>query len=433
MKKLHQVTLGIGSTDRKWLFPFVASSLISLILLLVATVSLGVSARAKSSFYQLLSLRQVNERSEYFVEAELAQPPSAISPAPPRLAYLISGTKGDGQRMKRVLQALYHPRNQYVLHLDLEAQPKERIDLARYVKLHRTFFDVGNVHVIGKANLITYKGPTMTACTLHAAAILLRKGQEWDWFINLSASDYPLITQDELLHVFSYLPRDLNFLEHTSDIGWKEYQRAKPIVIDPGLYLSKKTDIFWATQRRPVPNAFKLFLGSAWVALTRNFIEYCVWGWDNLPRTVLMYYTNFVSSPEGYFHTVICNTREFRNTTVNHDLHYIAWDNPPKQHPLSLGLGDFENMKKSGAAFARKFERDDPVLDKIDRELLGRSEDRFTPGGWCVGSHKKGKDPCVEKGDLSVLRPGPGAKRFERLILKLLAPESFRANQCGRN
>lgn len=143
-----------------------------------------------------------------------------------------------------------------------------------------------------------------------------------------------------------------------------------------------------------------------------------------------MYYSNFVSSPEGYFHTVICNTREFQNTTVNHDLHYIAWDTPPKQHPLSLGLKDFDNMKKSGAAFARKFEKDDPVLDKIDLELLGRSSDNFTPGGWCVASNENGKDPCREVGDVSVLKPGPGAKRLEGLMLKLFDPQSFRASQC---
>lgn len=36
----------------------------------------------------------------------------------------------------------------------------------------------------------------MVANTLHAAAILLREGGDWDWFINLSATDYPLVTQD---------------------------------------------------------------------------------------------------------------------------------------------------------------------------------------------------------------------------------------------
>jgi hypothetical protein len=36
----------------------------------------------------------------------------------------------------------------------------------------------------------------MIACTLQAIAIMLRESLEWDWFINLSASDYPLVTQD---------------------------------------------------------------------------------------------------------------------------------------------------------------------------------------------------------------------------------------------
>jgi hypothetical protein len=52
--------------------------------------------------------------------------------------------------------------------------------------------------MITKANLITYRGPTMVANTLHAAAILLKEYGDWDWFINLSASDYPLVTQDGL-------------------------------------------------------------------------------------------------------------------------------------------------------------------------------------------------------------------------------------------
>ncbi|RZC19714.1 hypothetical protein D0Y65_006514 [Glycine soja] len=34
-----------------------------------------------------------------------------------------------------------------------------------------------------------------------------------------------------------------------------------------------------------------------------------------------------------------------------------------------------------GAPFARKFTKDDPVLNKIDKELLRRSDGHFTPGG----------------------------------------------------
>lgn len=109
---------------------------------------------------------------------------------------MISGTKGDGARVKRVLQAVYHPMNYYVLHLDLEASDGERLELAKYVKSEKVIRDFKNVMVIGKADLVTYKGPTMIAATLHAVAILLKQAKDWDWFINLSASDYPLMSQD---------------------------------------------------------------------------------------------------------------------------------------------------------------------------------------------------------------------------------------------
>ncbi|KAL5986878.1 Beta-glucuronosyltransferase GlcAT14A [Asimina triloba] len=383
--------------------------------------------------FDFISFSRMEDSSGYFVESDFKKhsdpPVSSATEGPPRLAYLISGTKGDSQRMKRTLQALYHPRNQYILHMDLEAPPRERIDLTMFVKNDPTFREMENVHVMAQANLVTYKGPTMIACTLHAVAILLKEHANWDWFINLSASDYPLVTQDDLLHSLSSLPRDLNFIEHKRVIGWKVNQRAKPIIVDPGLYLSKKTDVFWTSTRRPLPSNFKLFTGSAWVMLTRSFLEYCIWGWDNLPRTLLMYYTNFVSSPEGYFHTVICNSNEFRNSSVSHDLHYIAWDNPPKQHPLILSMKNFDEMVKSGAPFARKFERDDPVLDKIDRELLGRSEGRFAPGAWCIGSSDDGADPCSSRGDDAVFHPGPGAKRLRELFQKLMSGD-FRGRSC---
>lgn len=40
------------------------------------------------------------------------------------------------------------------------------------------------------------------------------------------------------------------------------YQRARPIIIDPGLYHSKKSDVFWAKEKRSMPASFKLFMGT---------------------------------------------------------------------------------------------------------------------------------------------------------------------------
>ncbi|KAJ6836418.1 beta-glucuronosyltransferase GlcAT14B-like [Iris pallida] len=419
---------GRAFADKRWLIPFSASLLVSLTLFLAAVFGIFSPHDSGDSLYlDILSFTSLNDTEGYSVDLD---PKSADSSEPPRIAYLITGTKGDSHRMRRTLQAIYHPRNQYILHLDLEAPPRERIDLAMYVKGDPVFSEMENVRVIAKANLVTYKGPTMIACTLHAIAILFKEGVKWDWFINLSASDYPLMSQDDILHVYSSLPRDLNFIEHTLITGWKVNQRAKPIIVDPGLYLSKKFDLFSTDERRNLPESFKLFTGSAWVMLTRSFLEYCIWGWENLPRTLLMYYANFVSSPEGYFHTVVCNADDFRGTAISHDLHYIAWDHPPKQHPRSLSGKDFDKMVESGAPFARKFPRNDPVLDRIDRELLGRSEGRFTPGGWCIGEADGGEDPCAVRGNDSVFKPGSGAERLEKLMKKLTS-EEFRNGSCS--
>ena len=43
-------------------------------------------------------------------------------------------------------------------------------------------------------------------------------------------------------------------------------------------------------------------------------------------------------------------------------------------------------MVRSQAPFARKFPRDDPVLDLIDTQLLNRTSGWFTPGAWCLGT-----------------------------------------------
>jgi protein xylosyltransferase len=124
---------------------------------------------------------------------------------PITFAYLISASKGDVVRLKRLLKVLYHPNNYYLIHMDYGAPDSEHKDVAEFVANDHVFGQVGNVWIVGKPNLVTYRGPTMVTNTLHAAALLFKEAGNWDWFINLSASDYPLLTQDGLCHVPSFL------------------------------------------------------------------------------------------------------------------------------------------------------------------------------------------------------------------------------------
>ncbi|KAI3453103.1 hypothetical protein Pfo_009766 [Paulownia fortunei] len=350
---------------------------------------------------------------------------------PPAFAYYISGRSGDGERLFRLLLAVYHPRNRYLLHISADGSDEERVRLGALVKSIPAVRAFGNVDVIGKPDPNTYMGSTNIAAILRGAAVLLKGDEGWGWFVTLSALDYPLITQDDLSHVFSSINRDLNFIDHTSDLGWKEGQRIQPIVVDPGIYLARRTQIFHATEKRPMPDAFRVFTGSPWVVLSRSFLEFCVFGWDNLPRTLLMYSTNVVLPQEFYFHSVICNSPEFKNTTVNADLRYFVWDDPPKMEPHFLNTSDYEEMVKSGAAFARQFEKDGPVLDMIDRKILMRGRNRATPGAWCRGRKSWLMDPCSQWGDVNVVKPGPQAKKFGESIDKLLDDWNSQSNTCA--
>ncbi|XP_058184604.1 beta-glucuronosyltransferase GlcAT14A [Rhododendron vialii] len=399
--------IGMGA-ERKWLFALFFAAFVSL-LLFISSIS-GFSA-SRAAFSSSPSVRR--------------------GPGyPPAFAYFISGGGGDGESVFRLMLAVYHPRNRYLLHIGAEGKDEERRKLAGLVRSVAVIRAFGNVDVVGKPDAMTYMGSSNIASVLHGAAILLKADGGWDWFVTLSALDYPLLTQDDLSHVFSSVPRDLNFIDHTSDLGWKEGQRIQPIVVDPGLYLARRAQIFHATEKRPTPDAFRVFTGSQWVILSRRFLEFCVLGWDNLPRTLLMYSNNVILPQEVYFHSVICNALEFKNTTVNSDLRYMIWDNPPKMDPLFLNTSDYNQMVQSGAAFARQFYKDNPVLDMIDEKILKRGRNRAAPGAWCTGRKSWWMDPCSQWGDVNVLKAGPEAKKFHESITSLLDDLNTQSNQC---
>lgn len=392
--------------EKKWLFTLFSTTFLSILLLLLYSISAFSSPRTFPSLVQ--------HGLHY----------------PPAFGYYIFGGRGDKDRIFRLLLAVYHPRNRYLLQLGADASDEERFRLAVALKSVPAIRSFGNVDVIGKPDRFSYMGATHIAATLHAAAVLMKVDPGWDWFIVLSASDYPLVTQDDLSHVFSSIRRDLNFIDHTSDLGWKEGQRIQPIVVDPGLYLARRTQIFHATEKRAIPDAFKIFTGSPWIVLSRSFLEFCLFGWDNLPRTLLMYFNNVMLAEESYFHSVICNSPEFKNTTVNGDLRYMIWDSPPKMEPHFLNTSDYNQMAQSGAAFARQFKNDDPVLDMVDEKILKRGRYRAAPGAWCTGRRSWWMDPCSQWGDVNVLKPGPQAKKFEETITNLLDDLNSQSNQC---
>ncbi|CAO2182740.1 unnamed protein product [Urochloa humidicola] len=345
---------------------------------------------------------------------------------PPVFAYYITGGHGDSLRVTRLLKAVYHPRNRYLLHLDAGAGAYERARLASYARSEQAFLEYGNVHVAGKGDALDGRGPSAVAAVLRGAAVLLRVGQDWDWLVTLSAADYPLVTQDDLLYAFSSVPRDLNFIDHRADS-----ETHHVVVLDQNLLQSTNAEISFSSGHREKPDAFELFRGSPWPILSRAFVEHCVAAPDNLPRTMLMYFSNTLDAAEFYFHTVMANSPRFRNSTVNHSVRLDVPPPPPTQQGADQQQSRYDALVGSGAAFAGRFGDDEALLQRIDEEVLRRPLDGVTPGGWCAaGSGEEGTVECAVGGDIDAVREGAAGRRLASLINGLVGMGTGACDGC---
>lgn len=138
-----------------------------------------------------------------------------------------------------------------------------------------------------------------------------------------------------------------------------------------------------------------------------------------------MYFANVAYSVESYFQTAICNSPQFINTTVNGDLRYFVWDNPPGLDPLFLNESNYEAMINSKAAFARRFIEGDEVLNKVDDQILRRPSNGVSYGKWCLGREEDTSETgsedhlCSTRGDINLIEPRPEGKELRELVSKI--------------
>ncbi|XP_044462562.1 beta-glucuronosyltransferase GlcAT14C-like [Mangifera indica] len=160
--------------EKLWLFTLFSAALLSLLLLLLYSFSTFSNSSSKP-FPSI-----IHHGAHY----------------PPAFGYYISGGRGDKDRIFRLLLATYHPKNRYLLHLGVDASEEERLRLVAAVMPVPAIRTFGNVDVEEKPDILSYMGSSNLAAILRAVAILLKVDKGWNWFVYLSAADYPLVTQD---------------------------------------------------------------------------------------------------------------------------------------------------------------------------------------------------------------------------------------------
>ncbi|XP_011046601.1 PREDICTED: uncharacterized protein LOC105141165 [Populus euphratica] len=176
------------------------------------------------------------------------------------------------------------------------------------------------------------------------------------------------------------------------------------IVADHSLYLRKSSHLYYAVETPTTPDAFEIFGGSPWLIHSRAFLEYCVQVWDNLPRKIPMYLSDTASPLESYSRSVLCNSPEFKNTTVNNALRCNTLESCTDDESL------YDKMLNNGAAFARPFKEDAVALDMIDENVLNREflmEWCLENGAWTrtEASKPTGEVLCSDWGNIDAVKP----------------------------
>lgn len=315
---------------------------------------------------------------------------SSSTPPPATLAIFIQASNFTLLHLPRLLTTLYHPSNHYLLHLDAKIPLSDRHFAIRQLTHARP-----NVHIL-PSEPITYAGVTMLVNTINAIETLL--SHPWDFFINLSAADYPLVSPVLMRQVLAPLAISSpppNFLQpqiSTHPIFWFRHRRLELVYIDPALWMDSHVPLqdhalYASNVTHPLPpQRFPpLMKTEAWTILHRTFATYAVR--SPQARRLQLALSTARASDELYFGTLLTNSMEFNKTLIADAFRFIHWQSNGKLQSRPIFLDDlFENnrtltknvetmIEESGALFARKFHQPDSnILDWVDRLAQGEED-----------------------------------------------------------
>ncbi|XP_061435290.1 beta-1,3-galactosyl-O-glycosyl-glycoprotein beta-1,6-N-acetylglucosaminyltransferase-like [Lethenteron reissneri] len=165
--------------------------------------------------------------------------------------------------LERLLRAVYAPQNLYCLHVDAKS-PRAYLEAAR--ALAACF---PNVFVARRLEAVVYASWSRVEADLNCMRELVERAGEhpWRYFINLCGLDFPIKTNLEIVRALHGL-HGANSLESTKTPGYKRrrWEYHYEVVGD----LVKITDV----KKSPPPIPSPMFAGSAYMVVTRAFVEH---------------------------------------------------------------------------------------------------------------------------------------------------------------
>ncbi|KAG7281143.1 hypothetical protein CRUP_032846 [Coryphaenoides rupestris] len=262
--------------------------------------------------------------------------------------------------LQRLLKAIYHRDHYYYIHVDQRSGYMHR-EVLRVAQQYE------NVRTTPWRMVTIWGGASLLKAYLRSMQDLLAMlDWKWDFFINLSATDFPtrFIKKQGLDRLF-----------HECD------------------------NHMWRLAERTIPEGLEVSGGSDWFALTRRFVDYAVTSQDALVSGLKQFYTYALLPAESFFHTVLGNSHmcdslvdnNLRVTNWNRKLgckcqykHIVDWCGCSPNDFKPQDLIRIQQLTRS-TFFARKFEStvNQEAIEVLDTHLYGQ----YAPGTVAVKAY----------------------------------------------
>uniref|UniRef100_A0A8D0CNY3 Xylosyltransferase 2 n=1 Tax=Sander lucioperca TaxID=283035 RepID=A0A8D0CNY3_SANLU len=299
---------------------------------------------------------------------------------PVRVAFVLMVHGRAVRQLKRLIKAIYHRDHYYYIHVDKRSgyMHREVLQIAQqYPNIRATTWRM--VTIWGGASLLK-----AYLCSMQDLLSML--DWKWDFFINLSATDFPTRTNDELVSFLSQ-QRDKNFLKSH---GRENARFIKKQGLDRLFH--ECDNHMWRLGERSIPEGLEVSGGSDWFALTHRFVEYVINSQDALVSGLKQFYSYALLPAESFFHTVLGNSH-MCDTLVDNNLRVTNWNRKlgckcQYKHIVDwcgCSPNDFKpqdliriQQLTRPTFFARKFEStvNQEALDILDTHLYGQ----YAPG-----------------------------------------------------
>ncbi|KAM4635806.1 xylosyltransferase 2 [Polymixia lowei] len=299
---------------------------------------------------------------------------------PIRVAFVLMVHGRAVRQLKRLIKAIYHRDHYYYIHVD-----------KRSGYMHREVLQIAqqypNVRATPWRMVTIWGGASLLKAYLHSMQDLLSMMDwKWDFFINLSGTDFPTRTNDELVAFLSQ-HRDKNFLKSH---GRENARFIKKQGLDRLFH--ECDNHMWRLGERSIPEGLEVSGGSDWFSLTRRFVEYVINSQDELVSGLKQFYTYALLPAESFFHTVLGNSH-MCDTLVDNNLRVTNWNRKlgckcQYKHIVDwcgCSPNDFKpqdliriQQLTRPTFFARKFESavNQEAIDILDTHLYGH----YAPG-----------------------------------------------------